>query len=281
MRVTDVNTDKGVRLAIGLDDGWTLIDADDAPRSVDDLVRGGNEARRSVERAAAHARQTLDLSPGLCVPIPGKIICIGVNYRRHALETGSAIPTSPVVFGKFTNALVSSGQVVRLPSTAEQYDYEAELGVVIGRRAVAVSEEHALDYVWGYCNCNDISARELQARSTQFTLGKTLDGFLPVGPMLVSSDEVGDPQNLTIQAWLNGELRQDSNTADMVFSVGEVISYVSHYIPLDPGDFIATGTPEGVILGRDPKIWMRAGDVVDVAIQGLGRLTTPLATASW
>ena len=281
MRVTDVHTDKGVRLAIGVDDGWALIDADGAPRSVDALVRGGDEARASVERAAAHARPTLDLTPGPCVPTPGKIICIGLNYRRHALETGSAIPTSPVVFGKFNNALVSSGQPVGLPSTAEQYDYEAELGVVIGRRAVAVSEERALDYVWGYCNCNDISARELQRRSTQFTLGKTLDGFLPVGPMLVSSDEVGDPQNLTIQAWLNGELRQDSNTADMVFSVREVISYISQYIPLDPGDFIATGTPDGVILGRDPKIWMKAGDVVEVAIQGLGRLTTPLATASW
>jgi 2-keto-4-pentenoate hydratase/2-oxohepta-3-ene-1,7-dioic acid hydratase in catechol pathway len=144
-----------------------------------------------------------------------------------------------------------------------------------------VSEEDALDYVWGYCNCNDLSARELQARTTQFTLGKALDGFLPVGPMLVSSDEVGDPQNLRIQTWLNGELRQDSNTADMVFSVAEVISYISRYIPLEPGDFIATGTPEGVILGRDPKVWMRPGDIVEVEIQGLGRLTTPLAAASW
>jgi len=112
-------------------------------------------------------------------------------------------------------------------------------------------------------------------------LGKTLDGFLPVGPLLVSKDEVGDPQNLTIQAWLNGELRQNSNTADMVFSVSEIISYVSRYIPLEPGDFIATGTPEGVILGREPKVWMKDGDVVDVAVERLGRLTTPLASASW
>lgn len=281
MRVTDVLTEGGPRLALEQRDGWALIDSDTAPRTVAELVKGGDAARWAAERAAEHRRLTSNADAGLCVPIPGKIICIGLNYRRHALETGATVPTTPVVFGKFTNALVASGQVVGLPSTADQYDYEAELGVVIGRRAVAVSEADALGYVWGYCNCNDISARDLQSRSSQLMLGKTLDGFLPVGPVLVSRDEVPDPQNLTIQGWLNGELRQDSNTSDMMFSVSEIISYISRYIPLEPGDFIATGTPEGVIRSRDSKIWMKPGDVTEVAVEGLGRLTTPLAAASW
>ena len=183
---------------------------------------------------------------------------------------------TPTMFAKFSNTLSASGKPVPLPSTATQYDYEAELGVVIGRRAARVSEKHALDYVWGYCNANDLSARELQARTSQFLLGKTLDGFLPVGPELVSADEVGNPQDLTIRAWLNGELRQNSNTSDMVFSVSEIVSYISEYLPLEVGDFIATGTPEGVILGREPKVWMKAGDVVEIEVQGLGRLVTPL-----
>ena len=281
MRVTNISSSSGPRLAIERQGGWSVIEAANAPGSVDELVRGGDQARSMLEMAAGHARQESQVTPDICIPVPGKVICIGLNYRRHALETGSVVPTTPVVFGKFNNAVVASGKAVELPSTAEQYDYEAELGVVIGRRAVSVSEHEALDYVWGYCNCNDISARELQRRTTQYMLGKTLDGFLPVGPVLVSSDEVGDPQDLTIQAWLNGELRQSSRTSDMVFSVAEIISYISRYIPLEPGDFIATGTPEGVILGRNPKVWMKAGDLVDVEVDGLGRLTTPLVAASW
>lgn len=281
MRVTNISSSSGPRLAIERQGGWSVIEAANAPGSVDELVRGGDQARSMLEMADGLARQESQVTPDICIPVPGKVICIGLNYRRHALETGSVVPTTPVVFGKFNNAVVASGKAVELPSTAEQYDYEAELGVVIGRRAVSVSEHDALDYVWGYCNCNDISARELQRRTTQYMLGKTLDGFLPVGPVLVSSDEVGDPQDLTIQAWLNGELRQSSRTSDMVFSVAEIISYISRYIPLEPGDFIATGTPEGVILGRNPKVWMKAGDLVDVEVDGLGRLTTPLVAASW
>ena len=281
MRVTNIETNSGLRLAIDCGQGLATIESDGVARTVDELVRGGDQALERLQGAATQSQPVNDAVAGVCVPVPGKIVCVGLNYRRHALETGSAVPATPVIFGKFNNTLVASGQVVRLPSTAEQYDYEAELGVLIGRRAVSVSEELALDYVWGYCNCNDLSARDLQSRTSQFMLGKTLDGFLPVGPLLVSKDEVGDPQNLTIQAWLNGELRQHSNTADMVFSVSEIISYVSRYIPLEPGDFIATGTPEGVILGREPKVWMKDGDVVDVAVERLGRLTTPLASASW
>jgi len=281
MRVTNVRTEAGLRLAVARDGDWAVLEGSGVPTSVDDLVRGGDEARQRAENADSSRPLTDGISLGLCVPEPGKIICIGLNYRRHAIEAGLTLTGTPLIFAKFNNTLVPSGQPVALPTTAEQYDYEAELGVVIGRRAVKVSVADALDYVWGYCNSNDLTARELQARTSQFTLGKTLDGFLPVGPELVSSDEVGDPQNLTIQLWLNGELRQDANTSDMVFGVAELISYISQYLPLEPGDFIATGTPNGVILGRTPSVWMKAGDVVDVQIEGLGRLTTPLVRATW
>jgi 2-keto-4-pentenoate hydratase/2-oxohepta-3-ene-1,7-dioic acid hydratase in catechol pathway len=279
MRVTSVKTDDGPRLAIVKANGTAVVDAPGAPNSVNDLVRGGDEARRQAERAVedTHLMARPELA-GLCIPWPNKIICIGLNYRRHAAEARMKVTETPMMFSKFHNTLAAAGEAVRLPLNAEKYDYEAELGVVIGRRAFRVSEATALDYVWGYCNANDLSARDLQMRTSQVMLGKTLDGFLPVGPALVSADEAGDPQNLTIRAWLNGEIRQDSNTSDMIFSVSELVSYLSNYIALEVGDFIATGTPEGVILGREPQIWMKPGDIVEVEVQGLGRLATHLVT---
>lgn len=282
MKVGSIHTDSGIRLAVERDGSWTISEDPESPKSVDELVRGGDAAQTRLEAIISGAGIAAPGSVlGLCVPRPDKIICIGFNYRRHAREAGIPIPTSPVLFCKFINSVAASGDAVPLPSTAEQYDYEAELGVVIGRRAVDVSEQAALDYVWGYCNCNDLSARDLQSRTSQFTLGKILDGFLPVGPVLVSRDEVADPQNLAIRGWLNGELRQNSNTSDMIFSVAELVSYISRYVPLEPGDLIVTGTPEGVILGRDPKVWMKPGDIAEVEVEGLGRLTTPFVRATW
>ena len=155
-------------------------------------------------------------------------------------------------------------------------DYEVELAVVIGKEAKYVSEADALDYVLGYCNANDVSARELQMRTSQWLLGKTSDSFCPLGPYLVTADEVGDPQKLATRSWLNGELRQNSNTADMVFTVAQVVSYISQYMTLKPGDVILTGTPEGVILGMKEKVWMKAGDKVAVEVEKLGRLTNTL-----
>jgi 2-keto-4-pentenoate hydratase/2-oxohepta-3-ene-1,7-dioic acid hydratase in catechol pathway len=230
-----------------------------------------------VERlATGPAQEEAQLRLGPCTPHPGKITCVGLNYRRHAEESGMGIPQEPVLFSKFSNALAASRDEVTLPAVASQYDYEAELGVVIGRAARDVSVADALDYVWGYCNCNDVSARDLQFRSTQWLLGKTLDRFLPVGPYLVSADEVGDPQALSIRCTLNGELRQDSSTADMVFGVAELVSYISRHWALEPGDLIATGTPQGVIQGRADKRWMRPGDEVVVEVGDLGRLTNRL-----
>mgnify|MGYP005814532953 CR=1 FL=1 len=215
---------------------------------------------------------------GPLVPHPEKIICIGLNYRRHAQESNMDLPSVPVLFSKYQNSLAGAGEPVPLPGVAEKYDYEAELAVVIGKRARYVPEDQALNYVLGYCNANDLSARDLQNRTSQWLLGKALDKFLPVGPYLLTADEAGDPQNWPVRSWLNGELRQNSNTGDMVFSVAQLVSFISQYMTLEPGDLISTGTPEGVILGKPrPRTWMKPGDMITVEVGPLGRLTSPLA----
>lgn len=218
----------------------------------------------------------LEFAP--CVPANRKIICVGLNYRKHAEEAKMAIPEYPILFNKYNNALSADGTQVVLPATAEQFDYEAELGIVIGKRATAVAKGDALDYVFGYCNVNDLSARDLQFRTGQWLLGKSLDGFCPAGPYLVTKDEVGNPNELTIRCYVNGELRQNSNTRDMIFKADEIIHYVSTYITLEPGDLIITGTPEGVIAGypEDRREWLKPGDIVSVEIEHLGTLTNRL-----
>lgn len=251
--------------------------------SLTTLLAGGPTAYKALEvfvnqaiRSNATTPWLLDenrLELGPCVPSPGKIICIGLNYRRHAAESGLKVPENPVLFSKFTTALAASGERIPLPSNAVQYDYEAELAVVIGRRARHVSQSEALNYVFGYCNANDLSARDLQFRTNQWLLGKTLDKFMPIGPYLVTRDEVGDPQALGIRCWVNGALRQNSSTADMIFSIAESVSYISQYMTLEPGDLISTGTPEGVVFGMTDKVWLRPGDEVIVEIDKLGRLT--------
>lgn len=215
----------------------------------------------------------------LAAPIqaPEKIVAVGLNYRRHAAESGMAVPTSPVLFSKFNNALAGAGEVIPLPAVATEYDYEVELAVVIGRRATNVPEATALEYVFGYCTANDLSARDLQMRTSQWLLGKTLDKFLPLGPYLVTADEVRDPQRLAVRCWVNGDLRQNSNTADMVFPVAHLVAYISQHMTLQPGDIILTGTPEGVVLGRPAKDWLTPGDEVVVEVETLGRLVNRLA----
>lgn len=205
-------------------------------------------------------------------PLPrgAKVICIGLNYRPHAQEAQMSVPETPVLFSKFANSLTGSGSPVPLPANAREFDYEAELGVIVGQRARSIPVSRALECVFGYINCNDLSARDLQFRTGQWLLGKTLDGFLPVGPHLVTGDEIPDPQTLPTRCWVNGQLRQDSNTAAMIFTVAELISYISDHFTLEPGDLISTGTPEGVILGSKEARWLAAGDVVEVEV-GDGR----------
>ena len=256
------------------------------PSSLAAVCAGGSAVCEELDRYVQHVlasdlthRWLLDeatLTYGPCVAEPGKIICVGLNYRRHAAESGMAIPSSPVLFSKFSNSIAAAGEPVVLPANAVEYDYEAELGVVIGKRAKNVSEQDALNFILGYCNVNDLSARDLQTRTSQWLLGKTLDQFMPIGPYLVTADEVRDPQALGIRCWVNGALRQNSSTADMVFSVPQLVSYISQYMTLEPGDVISTGTPEGVVLGMKEKQWLRPGDEVTIEVAGLGRLTNTM-----
>ena len=252
-----------------------------APESIEAVLAGGAAARAALADLVGRAtaadagpwlRAEADLTLGPCVPNPGKIICVGLNYRKHAEESGAAVPETPVLFSKFNNTIAASGDEVPLPTVGNHYDHEVELTVVIGRRAKDVSEAEALDYVFGYCNGNDVSVRDLQMRTSQWLLGKTLDNFLPIGPYLVTADEVGDPQRLRLRCWLNGKLHQDSSTSDMIFSVAQIVSYISRHFPLEPGDIIPTGTPEGVIMGRKEKHWMKPGDETIVEVEGLGQL---------
>jgi 2-keto-4-pentenoate hydratase/2-oxohepta-3-ene-1,7-dioic acid hydratase in catechol pathway len=217
-----------------------------------------------------------------CVPSPGKVLCIGLNYRKHAAETGMAEPKTPVVFSKFSDTVAAHRDNVPLPLLSQQVDYEAELCIVIGKKAERVSKETALDYVFGYCAANDVSARDLQMRTSQWLLGKTCERFAPIGPYLVTADEVGHPNELGIRAYVNEQKVQDSNTSDMIFYCDEIVHYVSQYITLLPGDIILTGTPEGVILGQpeDQRVWLKDGDQVTIEIDKLGRLTNTFKTAS-
>ncbi len=213
-----------------------------------------------------------------CVPRPGKVICIGLNYRKHAIETKAAIPTTPIVFSKFSDTVAAHGEDVPLPQGSSQVDYEAELAIVMGRKAQYVSEDDALDYVFGYCNANDLSARDLQMVTSQWLLGKTCPKFAPIGPYIATADEIEDPNNLAIKTYVNGTVRQNSNTGDMIFACGELISYLSQYMVLNPGDIILTGTPEGVILGlpKAERVWLKSGDTVTIEIEKLGQLTNKM-----
>ncbi|RZV41627.1 MAG: FAA hydrolase family protein [Acidimicrobiales bacterium] len=250
------------------------------PRSPANLFALGLDADRRVEMLLAELdpsaclpRQEKQLQLGPPVPHPGKIVCVGRNYRKHAQEMDADVPTEPLLFSKYANAIAASGDAVDI-SGLEQVDYEAELAVVIGKRGKHIAETDSLAHVLGYANANDLSDRALQYRSSQFLIGKSLDGFLPLGPYLVTADEVGDPQDLPIRGWLNEELRQESHTSLMVFSVAEIVSYVSRFMTLEPGDLILTGTPEGVIKGRKDKAWLKPGDEYLVEVGPLGRLRT-------
>lgn len=217
-----------------------------------------------------------DLKIGPPIDCAGKIICVGLNYQKHADESNMPAPEHPILFSKFNNSLSGSNEKVEIPKEATQVDYEAELAIVMGEEAKDVPEAEALDRVFGYSCSNDLSERTFQFRSGQWLLGKTLDGFCPLGPSIVTKDEIADPNKLRISCSVNGERRQDSNTNDMIFKSEALISYISKYMTLNPGDVILTGTPEGVAHGYegDEKPWINPGDEVVVEIEELGRLVT-------
>lgn len=288
MKLVTLRNGNEARLGVKTDRGILDIKAaassaaSSLPTSIHELIEGGEAAldslRDFVTAAAESSAPWIDPAEaeyGPCVTKPEKIVCVGLNYRKHAEETKAKIPEYPILFNKFNNALTGHGHDVELPAASKQVDYEAELAIVIGKRAKHVSEEEALDYVFGYCCANDLSARDLQLRTNQWMLGKICDGFAPLGPELVTSDEIPDPNALAIRTTVNGELRQNSNTSDMIFNCKQIISYISRHMTLQPGDVILTGTPEGVVLGYPPekRVYLQHGDVVTIEIENLGSLT--------
>ena len=257
----------------------------EVPRTTDEVLRGAHlAALRALvtgsERDGRFLVKEDEVTFGPCVTSPEKIIMMGFNYRRHCQEVKLPIPASPTFFNKYCNALLGHRGTIVLPvKVASQFDYEAELVVVIGKTARDVSDADALSYVFGYCSGNDFSARDLQFKTTQYMIGKTCDGFAPIGPWLVSADEVADPQDLTVTCRVNGELRQSSSTADMIFTCAQLVSYASRHMTLKPGDIIFTGTPEGVVQGRPEKdrAWLKPGDEILTAVGNLGELQFKLA----
>tara|TARA_B100000686_G_scaffold53167_1_gene57358 strand:- start:169287 stop:170165 length:879 start_codon:yes stop_codon:yes gene_type:complete len=289
-----LNFHKDGEFKLGLKTQESVLDVETAssmlgmelPCTYDTVVHGNmggfSQWDSLIEEALGIPECCLDensLKVGPAVINPHKVICVGLNYREHAAEAGMDIPNEPVLFNKFNNSIAAPGQDIDITGLV-RVDYEAELAFVMGEQTRRVSVDNALDKVFGYCTSNDISERELQFRSGQWLLGKALDGFLPIGPYLVTSDEVPDPQDLSIRGWLNGEIRQDSNTSDMIFTVAEIISYISRYITLDPGDVVITGTPPGVIMGREDKAWMTEGDSYVVEIGNLGKLSNTMRSGT-
>jgi len=227
-------------------------------------------ARQTAQAAGQFVKGKL-LAP---IPRPGKVICIGLNYRDHALESGQPIPTEPVCFGKFSSAVVGPEAQIQLPKVAHKVDYEAELVIVIGKEGKNIPREKALEYIAGYTNGNDVSARDWQIGRPggQWLLGKTPDTFAPIGPYLVTADEIANPNELQVQFRLNGETLQNSSTKELIFKLDELIAHLSQLITLEPGDIIFTGTPPGVGAARKPPIFLKPGDVTEVEIAGLGIL---------
>ena len=257
------------------------------PATTDEVIAGKSidGLRRVVEAAPRNATVAENEAQfGPCIVNPEKIIMLGFNYKKHVMEVKVPMPTAPVLFNKYNNALSAHGGTVPLPSkVARKFDYEVELQVIMGKTARDVGEGEALNYVFGYATGNDFSARDLQLRDgrqgSQFMIGKTPDGFMPIGPYLVGAEIVGDPQNLAIECRVNGERRQSSNTSDMIFSVAKIIAYASSIFTLKPGDVFSTGTPEGVILGKPEaeQVWLKAGDEVACSVEKLGELRFQLA----
>lgn len=276
--------------------GALAVYGGNAPRCDMELIQGGNEAIAKLELLANQAQmnedvwlQESDLEWGPCVTRPNKMICVGLNYKKHADETNAPYPEVPILFNKFNNTLTGNLCNIGIPRVTEKMDYEAELVIVIGKEAKYVPQDQALAHVYGYTIVNDLSARDLQLRTQQWLLGKTCDDFSPLGPYLVSADEVGNPNQLSVRTTVNGEVRQHSNTSDMIFYCSEIVSYISQHMTLVPGDIILTGTPEGVVLGKplDEQVYLQPGDEVTIAIEKLGQLTnrfiaeTPDRRSEW
>ena len=257
---------------VSFDGGFGRVEGDRVVPMGEDLVG-------YLATGAAHDGPAIPLADvRLLAPVarPGKVVCIGLNYRDHAKEAGLPMPEVPILFPKFANSVIGPCEAIVIPPETSEPDYEAELAVVIGRTATRVRTEDALSFVAGYTCANDVSARDLQNRTSQWMLGKAIDTFLPLGPALVTPDEIPDPQSLSIRCEIDGRELQSSSTAQMVFGVAELIASISATMTLDPGDVIATGTPPGVGFSRTPPVWLNDGDEVTIEIEGIGRLSNPV-----
>jgi 2-keto-4-pentenoate hydratase/2-oxohepta-3-ene-1,7-dioic acid hydratase in catechol pathway len=251
------------------------------PTDTSALLRGDGGGLAAAQKALDSATGADLIDPEavkLLAPVaPGQILCLGLNYRLHAEESGLEIPEWPIIFTKSPGSVIAPGEPIILPKAApDRVDYEAELVFVIGRQAKNVSRNEALDYVAGYTCANDVSARDLQMRTSQWTLGKLPDSFCPLGPALVTADEIPDPHGLAIRCHLNGQEMQSSNTDDLIFDIPAVIKDLTSYMTLYPGDVVLTGTPSGVGFARKPPVFLKQGDVVEISIEGLGTLANPV-----
>lgn len=280
MKLKQVWQDGLCRLALETEKGWVDVAAEGArlgicvPKTMLEAIRAGEEGKQQLLALAENPQCFTDAPTAPAVTGGEKILCIGFNYRRHIKEFNVTLPTAPTPFNKFPDALAADGDSIYLDPRYVEYDYEAELVAVIGKTARNVSEEEALDYVFGYTCGNDLSTRDLQfVRTNQWLLSKTFDGFAPLGPCVVTADCI-DPNNLNISSVVNGEQRQNSNTSYMVFSTAKIIADLSSHFTLKPGDVIFTGTPEGVMKGypEEQKNWLKPGDSVAVTIENIGTL---------
>lgn len=244
--------------------------------SVVSIIAGGAEALKRVAAVTGPAIPLNSVKLTSPIPRPPKIICIGLNYRDHAIESNMAIPSTPTVFCKFATSVIGPGDTIVLPKASTQPDYEAEFAVVIGKGGRHIAAADWKDHVFGYLNLHDVSARDIQLATSQWVMGKTFDTFCPMGPYLVTADEIADPHNLDISLTLNGQVLQNSNTRELIFQIPELIRHLSSVFTLEPGDVISTGTPAGVGFARKPPIYLKKGDHVVVKVQGLGELANPV-----
>jgi 2-keto-4-pentenoate hydratase/2-oxohepta-3-ene-1,7-dioic acid hydratase in catechol pathway len=277
MRLTSYLASDGPRAAGWFDGHWVDLNlaAADLPSSINELLALGPVGLGRAAEALPRGQPlppTIKLLPP--IPNPRKIICVGKNYAEHARETGAAPPAEPVFFCKFPTTLVGHGQPIILPTESNQIDYEAELVAIIGRGGRAINRDNALEHVAAYCCGNDITARDWQRDKPggQWLLGKSFDTFAPIGPALTTADEIVDPQKLDIQMRLNGRVMQQANTSEMLYSIAELIAYVSRVCTLEPGDLLFTGTPAGVGFARQPPVFLKDGDFLEVEIESLGIL---------
>lgn len=284
MRLATIQGPTGPRLVVQRGDQYLDVRAADVrlPAGMRELLQAGPAALQALAEAARRPGATpvpaADVRLLPPVPDPPKIVCLGLNYRDHAAESGAPIPKEPVLFSKYATALVGDGAPIVLPPVSKEVDYEAELVVVLGKRGRPRNEQEAREYVAGYTIGHDVSARDWQLKKDQkqWMVGKTFDTFAPTGPVLVTADELPDPHRLAIRLRLNGRTMQDSNTSQMVFTVPQVVAYLAQVMTLEPGDLIFTGTPPGVGFARKPPVFLNPGDVAEVEIEGIGVLRNPV-----